>query len=265
MTGLLQDAGVTEASGIAASRLKNGIYWTHNDSGGKAVIYAFDSKGRSYGRWTVSGATNLDWEDIAIGPGPERGRPYIYIADTGDNSRKRDDVVIYRVPEPQVRDAACRAGCKTRAAATLRFRYSDGPHDAETLLVHPVTGDIYLVTKAAHGDSKTAVFVSRGGKDSTLKPIAALSIPDATYRMFAGGITGGDISPDGRSVALCDYLRLYRASLPASEAFDEIWKRPFPVTPTGAAVQVEGVCFRADGKGVVAISEGEPGTILEAR
>jgi hypothetical protein len=69
----LENRAVTESSGIVASRKNPGIYWTHNDSGDGAYLYAFDREGRDRGRWTVRGATAIDWEDIAIAQDAKSG------------------------------------------------------------------------------------------------------------------------------------------------------------------------------------------------
>nr|MDQ3817072.1 hypothetical protein [Acidobacteriota bacterium] len=98
----LEDRAITESSGIVASRRNTGVFWTHNDSGDAPTLYAFDRKGKSMGRWRVSGAEAIDWEDIAAGPGPQPGVPYIYIGDIGDNYSRRDQITVYRVPEPAI-------------------------------------------------------------------------------------------------------------------------------------------------------------------
>src|SRR5205085_4228948 len=61
----LEDRAITESSGIVASRRNPDIFWTHNDSGDGPLLYAFDRKGRSRGRWRVTDAQAIDWEDIA--------------------------------------------------------------------------------------------------------------------------------------------------------------------------------------------------------
>ena len=50
----------------------------------------------------MSGATAVDWEDIAAGPGPVSGVAYLYLADIGDNAKARTSVQVYRVREPLV-------------------------------------------------------------------------------------------------------------------------------------------------------------------
>src|SRR5829696_10367652 len=80
----IKDKAVTESSGLVASRSTPGAYWTHNDSGDGPFIYAFGSVGEPLGVFRVAGAQARDWEDIAAGPGPDRGKSYLYIGDIGD-------------------------------------------------------------------------------------------------------------------------------------------------------------------------------------
>ena len=101
--GTLLNKSIDESSGLVASRVNPGIYWTHNDSGDGPFIYAFDQTGRSRGIVRVAGANNRDWEDISVGPGPQTGTSYLYIGDIGDNDFIRREVVLYRIPEPLYR------------------------------------------------------------------------------------------------------------------------------------------------------------------
>src|SRR5215207_11600158 len=96
----VKNQAVSESSGLVASHLRPGAYWTHNDSGDGPFIYAFDARGESLGVFRVTGAQARDWEDISIGPGPERDKSYLYIGDIGDNDKERSEVVVYRVAEP---------------------------------------------------------------------------------------------------------------------------------------------------------------------
>ena len=45
-----------------------------------ALRYGIRSNGQYVARLHISGAGANDWEDIAIGPGPVKGKSYIYIA-----------------------------------------------------------------------------------------------------------------------------------------------------------------------------------------
>jgi hypothetical protein len=262
----LESREITESSGIIASRRNPGLFWTHNDSGDGPFIYAFDRGGRARGVWRVEGASADDWEDIASGPGPARGRTYIYAGDIGDNYARRAQVVVYRFPEPKIEDAdavTTRANPRaTEPAEAIRLKYPDGPHDAEALLVHPVSGDIYVITKTMGGAGvyKLSAAAAVAGVN-TLALVATLRGPD----FFGTFITGGDISPDGRRVALCDYAQGYELRLPDSAAqdFDEVWRQTPAVVPLGARRQGEAVCYRLDGAALLATSEGEHPPLYE--
>ncbi len=206
---------IKESSGLAASRRNPNLLWTHNDSGDEPFIYAFDRRGKHRGVWRVVGAKAQDWEDMAIGPGPNRGASYLYLGDIGDNLKKREEIVVYRVVEPQIAPTDSSSSREdprnTQPADVIRMRYPDGKHNAETLLVHPSTGDLYVVTKVS-GEaarvlkakaplSKTAITI--------LKQVGEVRFPNA----FVGVITGGSISPDGRRVVLCDYIEAFELVL----------------------------------------------------
>src|ERR1051325_618605 len=177
----IKDNSVTESSGLVASRLTPGAYWTHNDDG--AFIYAFDTRGDSLGVFRVADAQDRDWEDIAAGPGPQQGRPYLYIGDIGDNNSIRAEVVVYRVPEPAL-TAATRQFTKsqpgtTEPAEAIRLRYPDGAHDAEALLVHPVSGHIYIITKVliANPDVYEAAPPFTSDKPITMTRLGVVNVP----------------------------------------------------------------------------------------
>ena len=132
------DAGpaITEASGIAASRTNPGMYWVHNDSGDSARVFATDLSGAAIGRFRLQGAQARDWEDIAVGPGPEPGSSYLYLGDIGGN-KGRTNLSIYRAVEPEIMLGA--TGVRGSVpAARIDVMYPDGlAWDAEALLVDP--------------------------------------------------------------------------------------------------------------------------------
>lgn len=256
----LKNPGINESSGLAASRFNPDIYWTHNDSGDEPFVYAFDATGESRGVFRVTGARARDWEDMAVGPGPGRAQSYLYLGDIGDNDKERSEIVVYRVPEPKVtaadKESSRRFPRATTAADAIRLRYPDGKFDAETLLVHPATGNLYIITKAL---LKLAVVYEAAaplvaGRVITMRRIGEIRVPSIT----GGALTGGSISPDGRRVALCDYLQGYEVVLPArSKNFDDIWKQTITGFSLGKREQGESIAYRADGKALLATSEGK--------
>lgn len=136
--GALKASRLVEASGVVRSTQRSNVFWSQNDSGNDPELFAYDSSGASLGVARVSGASNRDWEAIAIGPCT--GGTCVYIGDVGDNGAKHGSVAIWRVAEPTPGDTL------TTAAVELRFRYPDGPRDVEALWVSPDTS-IWLLTK----------------------------------------------------------------------------------------------------------------------
>lgn len=255
----LKNASVNESSGLAASRSNPGIYWTHNDSGDGPLVYAFDATGESRGVFRVAGAQARDWEDMALGPGPQAGQSYLYLGDIGDNEKSRAEIVVYRVAEPKLA-ATDKTSSKTNPRTTaradaIRLRYPDGKFDAETLLVHPTTGNLYIITKVMLKNATVyeAAAPLVAGKVISMKRIGEIKVPS----LMGGVLTGGSISPDGRRIALCDYLQGYEAVLPpSSRNFNDIWKQTVTGFSLGQREQGEAITYRADGKALLATSEG---------
>lgn len=229
-------AALRESSGLAASRSRDGVLWTHNDSGWEAEIFAISPDGRLLGTFQVVGATNVDWEDIAFGPCP--AGECLFIGDIGDNDAARDHVVVYRLPEPGI-------GATTATGAeAFRFRYPDGPRDAEGLFVMP-GGDLYFVTKG--GDEPPTLYRHRGALRSAevveLERVTALH-PERVDLLDQ--LTGADATPGGEWVAIRSYkaLTLYRgAHLVRGDTVPAV---TFDLTPVGEA-QGEGVALLPDG------------------
>lgn len=262
----LKSRAVKESSGLVASRANPGLYWTHNDSRDGPYLYAFDASGAARGVWRVTNANARDWEALAAGPGPDSTKTYLYIGDIGDNGGRRTEVVVYRIAEPAINAGNTqlekRKASATETAGAFRLRYPDGSHNAEALLVHPTTGNIYIVTKEVSGTSHVfrAATPLASTDAVTLKEVASLSIPG----MVGGVITDGSISPDGKRVVLCDYKSGYELVLsPASADFDSIWQQSLVPVSLGSRKKGEAVTYRLDGRAILATSEGTPMPLFE--
>jgi len=265
--GKIESGEIRESSGLAASKCQPDVLWTHNDSGDDAFIFALDLKGEKLGTWKVANAKNYDWEDIAEIK-TAGGECVLYIGDIGNNTRVRDEFTIYRVKEPTV-SAADKSSSKKNPVATepaqiIKFTYPDMRRDAETLMVHPVSGDIYILSKRMSGAS--AVYKLKSDfdptKSSALEKLADLSVPAIPN----GLLTGGDISPDGKRVILCDYFNAYELVLPdGAKNFDEIWKQAPETVELGAREQGESVAYSADGKSIFATSEKKDSPLIEVK
>lgn len=140
MDRTLNDKAIRESSGLARSTYKRQLIWTHNDSGGSARVYAIRGNGTTRGVIKLRGASSRDWEDISSGP-----RHKLWVGDIGDNARRRDTISVYRFKEPKV--ASSRSVKSTR----FDFKYPDGKHDAEGLMVRPGTGRVFVISKSRSG------------------------------------------------------------------------------------------------------------------
>lgn len=255
VAGTLGDPAITESSGLVASARNPGLLWTHNDSGGGPVLYCLGPTGSSCGTWTVTAAAARDWEDIAAGPGPEPGVPYLYVGDIGDNEGALAEIRVWRVPEPEV---AADDGAATEPAEAIRLRYPDGPHDAEALLVNPASGDLYVITKDR---SAAGVYKAPAPLDPatavTMERVAVLAVGRSNVDPRSSFVTGADITADASRVILATYGAGYELVLPpTAAAFDEIWAAPLTPVPLGPRAQGEAVAYRSDGRALYATSEG---------
>jgi hypothetical protein len=243
---------LTEISGVAASRQSPGVLWMHNDSGGDPEVFAVGVDGAPRGDYALQGADARDWEDIALGPGPDEGVDDLYLADIGDNTSERSDVTVYRVAEPAV--AAGDAGDQTLSGVeSMTLTYADGARDAETLLSDPVTGDLFVVSKQWDRQPAGVYRIPAGTADGasvTMERVADAGVPLGELA------TGGDISADGSLIA----VRTYQSVLLWDRAPGQTVDQALAGEPCKAAatseLQGEAIAFLPEG-GYVTVSEGQ--------
>lgn len=165
-----------EPSGLAASRLYPGVFWTVNDSGNPPVLYAIGRDGSLRAEFPVHGAPNIDWESVALG---EEGR--LTIGDVGNNlgALPRRWIYTFREPDP------ARPG-PIEPEARTSYTFPGRPFDVEAMIVRD--GQVLLINKG----SPTKLY--------------AVGTPLRELRELPGipPVTGADLSPDGR-LAVCGY------------------------------------------------------------
>jgi hypothetical protein len=255
ITGRL-DPKLRETSGLAASRLTPGVLWAHNDSGNAPVLYALDEAGALLAELPLP-VVGLDWEDMAAGPGPG-GSPYLWVADAGDNLTLRPNATIYRLPEPTVAPGATAGTLPATGLERITVAYPDGPHDVETLLVDPVTGDAFLVGKETDQDRTVPVYRLPATDLNDGARVEAELVGRVVGRESRGnGPTAGDVSADGTLVLVSNgregFLWLRDPAQPLAAVFAAQPAAPCDVRPGGG----EAVAFSVDGAHLWAVNEGE--------
>lgn len=254
-TGRVQLKALRETSGMAASRRQPGTLWLHND-GSSRHLYAVSLQGETLGQ-AVSSYRIDDFEDVAVGPGPQAGVDYLYLGDIGDNDRRRGFVQVVRMPEPAVRGGGASAGAVV--GESFRLTYPDGPHDAEALLVDPQTGEVLIVTKDERATRCYAATLGADpGRDVPLRLAAQLN--------SVREVSGGDISPDGSLIALRRESEGWLWRRQAGEGVAAALLRapePIPVRGKKQAANGEALTFSADGQSYFTISEGNRQRLYE--
>ncbi|MFI9494119.1 WD40 repeat domain-containing protein [Streptomyces halstedii] len=234
----IKDPRITESSGLAASRIHPGVYWTHNDSDDGPFVFAVDSRtGETVATITMRGIGEpRDVEAISLGPDGN-----LYVGDIGDNlDGSWDHVWIYRFPEPK------RLADATVQATQFDVTYADGPRNAEALMVHPKTGRVYIASKKEDGGG-----LYEGPKElATGRNNVFRRVGEVPW------VTDGAFSPDGRHLVLRSYFsargyEFENGRLGADHAVVVPFQR-----------QSESVTYTADGSAMMFGSEGKNSRVV---
>ncbi|WP_185716396.1 PE-PGRS family protein [Larkinella knui] len=239
----IQAGQVDEASGMVASRTMDGRLWVQEDSGNPAEINLLTTNGKLEKRFPVPGASNRDWEDLAIGPGPQDGVSYLYLADIGDNLKQNDVNYIYRFAEPKNTNES------VGGVERISFRYSDGARDAEAILLDPQTRDLWIVSKA---EEKVHLY-------RLPYPQSTSDVIKADYygEIPLSLITGGSVSSDGNEIVLISYLGAYhwrrKSGQSVADALQKNTYKSLATDPLG--IQSEAICFDKNSNGYYTLPE----------
>lgn len=253
----LANREINESSGVAFSQRRTDVLWTHNDSGDTPRLFAFDLSGRDLGTFTVDGATAVDWEDMASGM--IGGRPCLVVADTGDNSRSRDEVALYLIEEPVVDPSQARLSGSARLLDIMPFTYEDGPHDCEALAMEPGGGRFYLVSKSKRSECALYELVRPG--PAVPQPAVARIVARPGLRT----VTAGDISRDNRRAVLLTYDRACEYERAGAETWPEAFARTPTVLPMPKRPKGESACYGPESHALYLTSEGVPAPLWRVR
>jgi hypothetical protein len=234
-----------ETSGVAVGVRNPDLVWTHND-GRRPFLYGFDHQGGLQARVELS-RTPRDWEDIARAA-CELG-DCLYVADTGDNAERRDNISFYRLAEPE--------GAGEGAADVVRYRMAlpDGPRDIEAMYVLP-TDQVFFVTKGRNHPVTIYRYPLplRSGDVVTLEEVQRLTTGSAGRPQM---VTGASATLDGSAVVIRTYVSLDFFDVSAGERLLKSGEGRVNLRTLGES-QGEGVGLGVDGA-VVLSSEGALG------
>ena len=245
--GIIANPEIAELSGLAASRLHEGVLYAHNDSGDEPRFFAMTLAGVDRGTFSVTNATSEDWEEMSAGPCADGALGCLYFADFGDNDEERDDLVLYRVREP----ASVGEGLEAEVEAeAFPFSYPDGPHNAEAFVVHPTTGVVTIFTKGV----TSLVFELAPPFTAAMVAVARGEIALDSFVSLA---TGADIDPSGRVLAIRTYADVLLFPIAEGGSVADALAQPSCPAPHGVESQGESVAFLLNGTSFVTASEGQ--------
>lgn len=267
--GGLDPAIVNEASGLDVSPFDQGRLYHINDSGDTGRFFVTALDGRQLRQVRIDGFDPVDTEDLTLGACGEGGGTCLFIADIGDNQGRRPTVEIVLVRE--------QASFPVSVAPErrIRFRYADGPHDAESLAVQP-NGDLWILTKTidlarlrvlpgALFRIPYAAWTEGDGNVLVAERVGELDLPAISSDPLRGSLaTAMDLSDDGRKLLVLTYTNAFEFAIdlssaapkPASEMVEGVDFEEIPLTQLQ---QQEAIAYLPDGTGFIYTSEAPGG------
>ncbi len=265
LSGLLMDPRLDEVSGLAASRVHDDVLWAINDGGNGATLHAIGTRGQHHASIEVDGAVNTDWEDLAAFEAD--GSHYLLVADTGDNGGLRHTLQLHAIREPALDD-----GARVRPAWSVAFRWPDGPRDCEAIAVDAAGGRVLLVSKRRNPAELFAVPLRPGTHAvqvaERIGTLAGVPRATATQRRddpegarLRGQVTGADLSPDGRTLAVLTYDEVLFYARGAGPWGRAVGRQPV-VHDLTLLPQAEAIAWSAQGHALYATGEFRPAPLL---
>ncbi|HUC80983.1 MAG TPA: hypothetical protein VMR70_08710 [Flavisolibacter sp.] len=226
---------INETSGIADSRKNPGFLWAQEDGGNPAQLYLLKHNGTVQKKIVLDNLTNRDWEDMVLLENE------IYIGEIGDNNGVYPEYLIYKFPEPASTTDT------VRNIETIRFRYTDGPRDAEAFLVDPLDKSIYIITKR---DNPSRIY-------KLTPPFTNATVHTAVQvgQLSMSGIVSAALSPDRKEIILKTYPGLGHFKIGQGESIEAALSKAPTILPYTIEPQGEAVCFSAANNGYFTLSE----------
>jgi hypothetical protein len=259
--GKLENEDLPETSGLAASRTEPNLLFAVNDSGNQPGIYALTFDGKEAGHWPIDYPYTHDFEDLA--GFVLDGKPYLLVADTGDNLHWRPqlNILVFEAPEAETQ------GHPLKLSWQFSFNFPDGYRDVESVAVDAGSNSIFLISKRYVPPEVFRLPLQPDGDLVTAEPIVLLEgIPRPTETdLREDPIRGAYISMptafdiNGRDAVVVTYKEayLYRRKL------GESWAEAFSGKPSRIRLPyvfgMESVAFDSRGRYFYVTGEREGG------
>jgi hypothetical protein len=266
--GELEHPAITEASGMAASRLQNDMLWIINDGDNGSFLYAVGPTGKHLSRVGLYNAPNIDWEDLAAFQW--QGTAYLLVADFGDNEAERENGWIYILPEPNLSGANGPQEQTVDWEWRIKFFYADGPRDSESVAVDISRQKILIITKRKWPPElyelplaprqKKSVYVAHrlGTIPHIPKPTLEDIRKNPIFGRFFSQPTAMDLSPNGRWAVILCYKNAYLFAVTPETSWQEVFGQVPQIIELPRFNQAEAVSFSEDGRSLYITSEQRP-------
>jgi hypothetical protein len=227
---------VKENSGIAF--YGNNKAWFVEDHGNDDVLYQINFDGKLLKELRVKNAKNQDWEDLT-----QDKNGNLYIGDIGNNNNDRKNLVIYKVPNPEIEP-----GDKIDAQK-IEFYYPEQKafppknnnlvYDAEALF--HFKNSLYILTKnrSLPFNGKTFIYKIPDTPGKYAAELVGEFTPCDTAKICQ--VTSATISPDGKKLVILGYGFLWIYS---DFNGDDFLSGTLKTIDLGATTQLESVCFK---------------------
>lgn len=220
------DPDIVESSGLVVLPGTNtgGLVVTTNDSGDSGRVFTVDvSTG------TTVGVTSWTPEPVDVEALAPAGPDHVWVADIGDNQHVRDSVEVLRVPVGR--------GDRTATPAAYELVYPDGPRDAEALVRHPLTGQLFVITKGVFaGTVYAAPPRLRADRPNRLREVGEAP----------GIVTDATFLPGGGAVVMRTYSTAHLTAFPSWQPVSS-WELPRQDQGEGIALAARELLVSSEG------------------
>lgn len=237
-----------EVSGLVKSKQIKDVFWVHGDSGTKPRIYRINANGKlvgdkKYKGHKLDGIRNNDWEGIAV---DDQGK--IIIADIGNNCKCREDLSLVFVEEPDLTEEKILKGTVYPIVYPVKEglinRIIKTTPNAEAIFY---LDTVYILTKE-EGGRDTRLLKLQSPKENESNLLVEIEEFD-----FDSEVTGADISPDKKHLAVLTYRSVWVFPVDGTASFfdgDVRWLR-------FRANQVESIAFQDNETLIIAEESGD--------